>query len=147
MPETALQSYTSSFLNKSQLIKLRLKAIRAGAWFRVLPRIDRVLIDLTIKVANNIRSITLAKNILAIIGKLEGFLKSGLLRALRAVGLPLAQKLSLSAQKWGNTSAKSWASDSTFANFLAVMHLNSLKGLKHLNGSLTIHLSEQTPCC
>ena len=147
MPETALQSNTSSFLNKSQLIKLRLKAIRAGAWFRVLPRIDRVLIDLTIKVANNIRSITLAKNILAIIGKLEGLLKSGLLRALRAVGLPFAQKLSLFAQKWGNTSAKSWASDSTFANFLAVMHLNSLKGLKHLNGSLTIHLSEHTPCC
>jgi hypothetical protein len=147
MPETAVQGNTSSLLNKSQLIKLRLKAMRAGVWFRILPRIDRVLVDLTIKVASNIRSITLAKNILAIIRKLEGLLKSGLLRALGEVGLPLAQKLSLFAQKWGNTSAKSWAFDPTFANFLTVMHLNGLKGLKHLNGSSTIHLGEHTPCC
>jgi len=147
MLEIAVQGNTSSLLNKSQLIKLRLKAIRAGAWYRILPRIDRVLIDLTIKVATNIRSITLAKNILAIIRKLEGLLKNSLMRAFRAVGLPLAQKLSLFAQKWGNTSAESWASDATFANFLAVMRLNSLNRLKHLNDSSTIHLGEHTPCC
>lgn len=134
MPEAALQDNTFVFLNKTQLIKLRLKAMRAGVWFRILP-------------TSNIRNITLAKNILAIIRKLEGLLKSGLLRALREVGLPLAQKLSLFAQKWGNSSAKSWAFDPTFANFLTVMHLNGLKGLKHLNGSSTIHLGERTPCC
>jgi len=104
--------------------------MRAGVWFRALPRIDRVLIDLTIKVASNIRSFTLAKNILAVIRKLEGFLESSLLRALREVGLPLAQKLSLAAQKWGNPSAESWSSDSSFAFFLAVLHLNDAKTFK-----------------
>jgi hypothetical protein len=130
MPETALHEGTSSFLNKKQLIKLRLKAMRAGVWFRALPRIDRALVDLTIKVASHVRSITLAKNIFAIIRKLEGLLESSLLRAWREVGLPLAQKLSLVAQKWGNTSAKSWASDLSFVNFLAVMHLNEPKTFK-----------------
>ena len=43
MSETAQQKSTS-FLDKAALVKLRLKAMRAGVWFRALPRIDRVLI-------------------------------------------------------------------------------------------------------
>jgi hypothetical protein len=130
MPEIVMQDNASSFLNKAQLIKLRLKAMRAGVWFRALPRIDRVLVDLTIRVASNIRSVTLAKCILAVTRKLEGFLESSLLRAFREVGFPLAQKLSLVAQKWGNNSAEKWASDLSFMNFLAVMHINEPKAFK-----------------
>jgi hypothetical protein len=124
MPETASQKNTSIFLNKKQLIKLRLKAIRAGVWFRALPRIDRVLVDLTIKVASTVRSVILAKSILTIIRKLEELLESRLLRVLRKVGAPLAQKLSLVAQRWGNMSAKNWPSDKSFVNYLAVIHIN-----------------------
>ena len=130
MPKTALPENTFSFLNKTQLVKLRLKAIRAGVWFRALPRIDRVLIDLTIKVASSIRSATLARNILAVTKKLEGLLESRLLRAFRGVALQLAQKLSIAAQKWGNASAKRWASDVSFVTFLAVMHINEPKTFK-----------------
>jgi hypothetical protein len=130
MPEIVMQDNASSLLNKAQLIKLRLKAMRAGVWFRALPRIDRVLVDLTIRVASNIRSVTLAKCILVVTRKLEGFLESSLLRAFREVGFPLAQKLSVVAQKWGNTSAEKWASDLSFMNFLAVMHINEPKAFK-----------------
>jgi len=130
MPKTALPEKTSSLLTKPQLVRLRLKAIRAGVWFRALPRIDRVLVDLTIKVASSIRSTTLAKNILAVIRKLEGLLENSLLRAFRSVATQLAQKLSLIAQKWGNTSAKNWASDVSFVNFLAAMHINTPKTFK-----------------
>jgi hypothetical protein len=130
MPEIVMQEDASRFLNKAQLMKLRLKAIRAGVWFRALPRIDRVLVDLTIRVASSIRSVTLAKNILAVTRKLEGFLESSLLRAFREVGLRLAQKLSLVAQKWGNKFAESWASDTLFVKFLAVMYINGPKAFK-----------------
>ena len=61
MPKTVLLENTFSFLTKTQLIKLRLKAMRAGVWFRALPRIDRVLVDLTIRVTSSIRSATLAR--------------------------------------------------------------------------------------
>jgi siroheme synthase (precorrin-2 oxidase/ferrochelatase) len=111
-------------------MKLRLKAMRAGVWFRTLPRLDRALVDLTIKVASNIRSYTLAKYLLAVIRKLEGLLEGNLSRALREVGFPLAQKVSLTAQKWGNSSAESWPSDSSFIRFLAVMHVNEPKAFK-----------------
>lgn len=129
MPKTASKN-TFSFLSKIQLIKLRLRAMRAGVWFKALPRIDRALLDLTIKVANSVRSTTLAQNILAVTKKLEELLESSLQRAFRGVALQLAQKLSSVAQKWGNTSAKNWASEVSFIKFLAVMHINEPKTFK-----------------
>jgi hypothetical protein len=121
---TAPQNSTFSSLDKTQLIKLKLKAIRAGVWFRALPRIDRVLFDLTIKVARSVRSSILANRILSIMGKLEALLESRLARAIRDIGFPLAQKLSLLAQKWGNEEAKEWAKDAGFAQYLAIIKIN-----------------------
>lgn len=130
MFKTAMPKNTSGFINTNQLIKLRLKAKRAGVWFRSLPRIDRVLVDLTIRVASSVRSATLARNILVVTKKLEGLLESSLLRAFRGIALQIAQKLSLIAQKWGNSSAKRWAHDLSFVKFLAVMHINEPKAFK-----------------
>jgi hypothetical protein len=47
----------SGVLERGQLLVLRRRAMRAGVWFRRLPRIDRVLVDLTIRVAKSIRSV------------------------------------------------------------------------------------------
>ena len=127
MPATAPHKRGYSVIDKTQLVKLRLKAMRAGVWYRAMPRIDRVLIDLTIKVAANIRSFTLAKSILAVMAKLEQLLKNRLSRAIRLIGRPLARKISSVAQKLGNTSAKHWSSDSSFIRFLAVMNTMNLK--------------------
>src|SRR3972149_4645584 len=92
---------TFCFLERNQLVKLRQKAMRAGVWFRALHRIDRVLVDLSIKVADAIRSPQLASRIFVVAGKLEGLLESKLARAVREFGLPLVQKLSQFAQLWG----------------------------------------------
>lgn len=124
MSTIALQNGTFSLLDKTQLIKLKLKAMRAGVWFRALRRIDRVLVDLTIKVARCIRSSILANCILSITGKLEALLESKLARAIRNIGFPLACKLSLLAQKWGNEGAQEWAKDAGFAQYLAIIKLN-----------------------
>jgi hypothetical protein len=114
----------SKFIGKEQLIKLKLKAMRAGVWFRALPRIDRVLVDLTIKVVRSIRSSSLANSLLSVVRKLEGLLESKFARAVREIGFSLTCKLSLLAQKWGNKAAKTWAGDEDFARYLAVMKLN-----------------------
>ena len=130
MFKTIPQDIAFRFLERAQLAKLKLKAMRSGAWFRALRRIDRALIDLTIKVASTVRSATLARSILALARKLEGIMESSFSRAIREVGFPLAQKISALAQKWGSTSARIWASDSSFAHFLAVMHINNPKTFK-----------------
>ena len=114
----------SKFIGKGQLLRLKLKAVRAGVWFRALPRIDRVLVDLTIKVAQSIRSPFLASSILLVARKLEGLLESKFARAIREVGFPLACKLSMLAKEWGNRNAWAWTGDEAFARYLAVMNLN-----------------------
>jgi hypothetical protein len=127
MPKATINCDNSSFLNKKQLINLKKKAMRSGAWFKVLQRIDRVLFDLTIRVVDNIRSIQLAKSMLMLTRKLENALKNSFSIRLSDIGLPLAQKISFTAQRLGNLSASSWVFDSSFVIFLAVMHFNNIK--------------------
>ena len=119
-----MQNKSSNPLNTSELKKLKAKALRAGIWFKALHRIDRVLVDLTIKVTESIRSSSLAKSISAIVAKLEELTQSEALGAFRLFGVSLAQQISSVAQKLGNTAAKAWANDVKFATFLAVMQIN-----------------------
>ena len=115
---------TSSFVDRIQLMELKLKAKRAGVWFRALTRIDRVLMDLTMRVAQSVRSPVLARCILSVKRKLEEVLQGKLARVIREFGFPLASKLSLLAQKWGNRGALAWVEDADFARYLSVMELN-----------------------
>jgi hypothetical protein len=130
IPVVATQEPLFSFLSKTQLVKLRSKAMRTGFWFKKLLRIDRALIDLTIMVADTVHSTILAKNLSTILGKLNGLRASNFSDSFREIGLQLANKLSLLAQQWGNRNARSWPSDSNFANFLAMMHTNRHKTYK-----------------
>jgi hypothetical protein len=116
-------------LDKKQLITMKTKAMRSGAWFKVLKRIDRVLLDLTIKVIDNVRSAKLAKSVLVIVGKLENAVKKNLSSRFYEIGLPLTQKISALCQKIGNPSAISWACDSSFTRFLGVLQFNAGKTL------------------
>ena len=127
MPKNMLHNADSGFLERAQLLKLKLKAMRSGVWFRGLPRIDRVLFDLTIKVAGTVRSFTLAENLLAVIRKLESIMESRFLHAVREIGFPVARRLALIAQKWGNGTAKDWGCDGGFARYLTAMSLNEPK--------------------
>ena len=127
MPKNMLHHVDSGFLERAWLLKLKLKAMRSGVWFRGLRRIDRVLVDLTIRVAGTVRSFTLAKNILAVVRKLEGIMESRFLRAVKEIGFLIARKLCLIAQKWGNVAAKEWGSDVGFAKYLAAMSFNEPK--------------------
>ena len=124
MLKRVLPDANTGFLEKGQLERLKLKAMRAGVWFKALPRIDRVLVDLTIRVAGAVRSSTLAKNILAVVRKLENVMESKFLRTVREKGFVWARKLGLIAQKWGNTAARSWGSDEGFARYLVALSIN-----------------------
>lgn len=124
MSGDASQVGNFGFFDKTQLMKLKLKAIRCGVWFTALQRIDRVLIDLTIKVNNNVRSYTLAKSILTVARKLQEVFQSKLAHKIKEIGIPLTRKLSRLAQNWGNKGAREWVNDADFARYLTIMKLN-----------------------
>jgi hypothetical protein len=123
------QNWNLTF-SRTQLVTLRLKAKRTGVWFRALSRIDRVLVDLTIMVADNVKSTTLTRNLQVIIRKLETILQDNHLRFLMDAASRQAQKLSLLAQRWGNVSAGQWVNDASFVLFLAVMRIHTPKTFK-----------------
>ena len=124
LTKTPQRNDSFSFLDKKQLMRLRTRAARSGVWFKRLPQIDRVLVNLVIKITDHIRSPSLARSLAAITRKLEGLMQGKLERAVREIGLPMARSLSRFAQKWGNTRAKQWANDADFARYLAIMNLS-----------------------
>lgn len=120
-----MASVPSLFLRRTELLSLKLKAKRKGVWFKALSRLDRVLIELTIKVADKVRSSRLTEALLKVMEKMEKALQNKIIQAINHIGFSLARKIGLLAKKWGNPLAESWMSDLSFARFLAVMHINS----------------------
>jgi len=86
---------------------------------------DRILFDLTIRFVDNVRSEKLAKSIAVISRKLEDDIKGSFSDHLWTIGLPLAQRVSLTAQKLENNSSINWALDISFALFLVVTQINN----------------------
>jgi len=95
-------------------------ALRRGVWFRTLSRVERAVIDLTVKCVDIIKSGKLAKLVTAIVSKLQSAMESTVDRMVRTTGLSLARKISAIAVSWGNHLAHRWADDLGFARFLVV---------------------------
>ena len=107
-----------SCLSVGKLAEAKKTALRCGVWFRSLSRVERGIIDLTVKYVDIIKSAILAKVLTAIIVKLQATTESVVDKLVRTIGLPLAQKISNIAVSWGNRSASKWADDCAFARFL-----------------------------
>jgi hypothetical protein len=115
---------SSGFLDRTQLLRLKLRAMRAGVWFRGLRGIDRALVDLTLRVAVTVRSGLLARSLLSVTRRLGELLENKIGRAMREIGFSLARRLSQFAQRWGLRAARAWVNDLGFVRYLAVMHIN-----------------------
>jgi len=100
------------------LAQVKKVALRRKVWFKSLSRVERGIIDLTVKYVDNIKSTKLAKVLTAIIEKLQVSMESKAERLVRTVGLALAKKVSEIAVRWGNRLAIDWAKDREFARFL-----------------------------
>jgi hypothetical protein len=117
----------SDDFNREYLVSVRQKAKRKGCWYRDLKQNERMLLDLTIRVVEKVRSFILAKLVSRIVSKLLEAMESRIYRLIRTEGRCMAERLSKIAQSWGNRSAKSWVKDRGFMQYLAVSNLSSLK--------------------
>ena len=114
-------------LTRESLVKLRLKAVRRGCWFRDLKRKERMLLDLTMRVVDKVRSFLLAKVVSRIVGILCDAMESRVFRLMRTEGRSLAEHLAQIAEGWGNRAAKFWANDRGFMQYLTVNNLLASK--------------------
>ena len=121
-----IESYGKlSRLASDKLTRIRMMAIRRGVWFKVLSRLERGLIDLSLKVTDEIRSKILARAICLIVKKLFEAFESKVRLLMRKIGVPLAEKISHIGQKWGNKTAHEWASNLGFIQYLTLMKVNA----------------------
>ena len=121
-----IESYGKlSRLASDELARIRVMAIRRGVWFKVLSRLERGLVDLSLKVTGEIRSKILARAICSIVKKLLEALESKVRPLMRQMGAPLAKKISQIAQNWGNKTAHAWANDVGFIRYLTIIKVNT----------------------
>ncbi len=106
------------FLSIGKLTEFKKTALRRGVWFRSLSRVERGIIDLTVRYVDSIKSSKLAQVVTAIVEKLQVSMENKAERLVRTVGLSLAQKISSIAISWGNCLASLWALDRDFARYL-----------------------------
>jgi len=112
-------------LMRSEIVKVKTRALRRGVWFRVLTKVERACLDLAIIVVERVRSRLLQRVLTSVLNKLEEAMESKVSRLMREVGDNLAQKLSQIAQDWGNRSAVQWTKDSGFVKYLTITYMNT----------------------
>ena len=106
-------------------MKIKARALRRRVWFRALSRVERCIVDLTIRCVERVRSAVLARTIFAIINKILKTLENRFLEKVNKVGSVIAEKVCGIAERWGNKNASSWRYDSGFIRFLGINAVNS----------------------
>ena len=111
-------------LTRQGLAKTRIKALRQRVWFKALSRVERNILDLTIRCVEKVRSRILAQIISKIVAKIMKTLKPSFLKGTMRIGRRIADEICGIAERWGNTHASRWRRDSDFACFLGVVAVN-----------------------
>jgi len=118
----------ASLLSQWTLVLMRRKALRKRVWFTDLSRMERALVDLTVRCVERVRSSTLAAMLRSIVKRVAMALRSPVEQLTVEVGGFLARKFAALAASWGHSDALTWASDGEFARYLAIMHINAAGG-------------------
>lgn len=100
-------------MTRRVLVELKTRSLRNRTWFRVLDRIERGLVDLTIRWVDEVRNQTMTSVLVRILEKLSRAMQQGMARVL-LVGRELALRASVLAVRWGSVDAYSWRFDREF---------------------------------
>jgi len=110
---------------KQDLIKIKTRALRTRLWFKTLSRVERAIIDLTIKCTERVKSNVLMATISTIIGKILQFCEESFMIRAEKVGQGMAEVLCALALRWGNKTSSAWKHETGFAKHLGVNALNA----------------------
>jgi len=111
-------------LTSQGLMKIKTNALRRKVWFKALSRVERSIIDLTIRCVEIVRSNALIKTLLTILDKLLKTLEEDYLKKMETIGREIAERICEIASKWGNPHAWLWKYDLRFVRFLGVNTVN-----------------------
>src|SRR5438094_4497406 len=101
------------------LIGIKTRGLRRRVWYRALDRIERGLVDLTIRWVDKVRSGRMTETLMRILVKLATALETGMGKVLGR-GRELATRVSSLAVGWGNKAAFYWRFDQSFCSALSL---------------------------
>ncbi len=115
----------NKIFSRSELVRIKIRAIRSGVWFKVLSQIERAQLDLTIRVVDRVRSCLLRRLLASIVRKIHEALESPIRRLIREIGVALARRVCAAAERIGCKKAWKWAEDKGFVQFLTITYMNT----------------------
>ena len=101
-------------------MRARARALRQRIWFKALSRVERGILDLTIRCVERVRSRVLDRIVSDIVAKILKTLKPSFLETAMRLGREIADEVCGIALKWGNMSASMWKHDLGFIRFLGI---------------------------
>ena len=110
---------------RQDLAKVKSRALRTKVWFRAISKVERTILDLTIKCVEKVRSRFLAGIISTIVSKILQSLGEGFVTRAERVGHDIAETLCAIGERWGNKACSAWKCDKCFIKFLGVNALNT----------------------
>ena len=106
-------------ITREVLIGIKTRGLRRRVWYRALDRMERGLVDLTIRWVDKVRSGRMTETLVRILAKLAQALETGMGKVL-GKGRILAARASELAVKWGNVSAYSWRYEQGFCRSIGL---------------------------
>src|SRR5947209_10902085 len=100
-------------ITREVLVGLKMRGLRRRLWYITLSRLERGLVDLTIRWVDKVRSGRMTETLMRILEKLVQALEHGMGRVLGRGG-ELATRASELAVGWGNKAAFHWRFEQGF---------------------------------
>ena len=119
VPDSLSKKLLERPITREALIGIKTRGLRRGVWYGALDRMERGLVDLTIRWVNKVRSGRMTETLMQILAKLAQALETGMGKVLGKGGI-LATRASELAVKWGNVSACSWRYEQGFCRALGL---------------------------
>lgn len=116
---------TESNAFKNDLLHMKKKSLRNGVWFKALSKIERGIIDLTVRYVERIRSHLLIDVLQRILKKLSEAVNHPFVWRVEQIGRPLAKCASEVALSWNVKQAVSWKDDVSYIRCLGLNYLSS----------------------
>ena len=106
-------------ITREVLVGMRTRGLRRRLWYSTLSRMERGLVDLTIRWVDKVRSGRMTETLMRILLKLAQAMETGMGRVLGR-GRVLASRASELAVGWGNSAAFYWRFETAFCNALGL---------------------------
>jgi hypothetical protein len=101
--------------------------MRKHVWYRVLDKIEREIVNLTISIIDEVRSFTLSKTLYGILEKVRDAYKSAFIKTVENYGLSRAVKAVEQARRFGYN-VNGWLDDEAFPRLLALNFMYNPSG-------------------